>query len=181
VSSQSEKLLGGLIHQNLKWAEHVLYGDGSLVKALSSRLNALKLVSNVATFKTRKLIAEGIVMSKLIYLIEVWGGCENYLLRALQVLQNRALRIVTKQGNRTSIRVMLNQCGWLRVSQQVFYHSVVMLHKTILTGFPKYLYDMHNSWQYNYDTRQARGGILGMTRLRSELSRNSFRFRAAIH
>ena len=182
ASSQSEKLLGGLIHQNLKWAEHVLYGDGSLAKALSSRLNALRLVSNVATFKTRKLIAEGIVMSKLIYLIEVWGGCENYLLKALQVIQNRALRIVTKQGNRTSIRVMLNHCGWLSVSQLVFYHSVVMLHKTRLTGFPKYLYNM-----YQFDDepmRKTRLAQLNLVKLRvpqifkSELTRTGFKWRS---
>ena len=121
-------------------------------------------------------------MSKLIYLIEVWGGCENYLLKALQVIQNRALRIVTKQGNRTSIRVMLNHCGWLSVSQLVFYHSVVMLHKTRLTDFPKYLYNM-----YQFDDepmRKPRLAQLNLVKLRvpqifkSELTRTGFKWRS---
>ena len=35
-------------------------------------------------------------MSVLAYLIPLWGGCEGYLIRAMQVLQNRAARQVTK-------------------------------------------------------------------------------------
>ena len=65
----AEKLLGGMIHQDLKWAEHVLDGDESLVRCLTTRLNGLKIICKVAPFKTRKMLADGIFMSKLIYLI----------------------------------------------------------------------------------------------------------------
>ena len=86
-SSSAEQLLGCTIHQDLKWAEYIIDGENSLVKNLSKRLNALKIISTVADFKTRKLVAEGIFMSKLIYLIQVWGGYEHYLLKVIQSLQ----------------------------------------------------------------------------------------------
>ena len=48
--STCEKLLGGWIHQDLKWDEHLRDNDKSLKKALNSRLGALKMVSRVATW-----------------------------------------------------------------------------------------------------------------------------------
>ena len=67
--SKCEKLLGDWIHQDLKWDEHIRDNDESLMRTMNSRLGALKMVSRVASFKNRKLIAEGIFMSKLTYLI----------------------------------------------------------------------------------------------------------------
>ena len=81
-----EKLLGAWIHQDLKWSEHLQENDESLVRALSTRLSGIKMVCKVATFQTRKMIADGLFMSKLSYLISVWGGCEGYLVRILQVI-----------------------------------------------------------------------------------------------
>ena len=36
-SSISEKLLGILIHRNLKWADYIIYGEDSLTKSLPSK------------------------------------------------------------------------------------------------------------------------------------------------
>ena len=78
-STAAENLLGCTIHQDLKWSEYILLGKTSLVKSLATRLNALDIICKVATFKTRKLVAEG----KLIYTIQVWGGCDQYLIKTV--------------------------------------------------------------------------------------------------
>ena len=77
--TQTEKLLGAVVHQDLKWTDHILHDGESLVKVLSTRLGALKKVCKVANFKNRKMIAEGLIMSKLSYLIPLWSGSETYL------------------------------------------------------------------------------------------------------
>ena len=56
----------------MRWVEHVLDSNESLVKALNRRLAALKKISPVASFKTRKAIANGVFMSKLIYVMPLW-------------------------------------------------------------------------------------------------------------
>ena len=61
-------------------SEYILNNDKSLIKQLTSRLNALKIISRVASFKTRLMIANGIFSSKLIYQIGLWGGADDYLL-----------------------------------------------------------------------------------------------------
>ena len=83
-----ETLLGNVIHEGLKWKS--------------------KLTCKVASFKTRLMIANGIFMSKLIYVIPLWAGCENYLINALQIIQNSAARAVTKCNWRTPIQSLLS-------------------------------------------------------------------------
>ena len=65
------------------------------------------------------MIANGNFMSKLIYLMPVWMGCEDYLVNALQVCQNMVARLVTKldRYRYTPTNVLLQQCGWLPVRQ----------------------------------------------------------------
>ena len=138
--TETEKLLGRSINQNSKWQSHIQSGESSLTKQLTRRLNALKTVSVYATFKTRVSEANEIFMSVLIiYLIPLWGGCEDYLVRALQVLQNRAARQVTKMNWFTPTRRLLNQCGWLSIRQLIFYHSAVAIFRTRESRLPVYL------------------------------------------
>ena len=49
---KTEKLLGINIHESLKWKEHILSNDKSLIKLLTTRLSALKKISRNASFKT---------------------------------------------------------------------------------------------------------------------------------
>ena len=158
-TTECEQLLGGFIAQNLKWTNHILLNKKSLVKQLGTRLNALKKISRVADFKTRKMLADGLFMSKLVYLIPLWGGCEKYLIKALQIIQNKAARSVTKLGIFTPVQTLLSQCGWLSVHQLVFYHTVILLFKTLHTQTPKYLYEM-TSTELHYPARAENPGKL---------------------
>ena len=173
-------LLGGLINQNLKWTEHILLSEESLVKKLGTRLNALKQIGKVADFKTRKMFADGLFMSKLIYLIPLWGGCEKFLIKALQILQNKAARSVTRLGIYTPVKTLLNQCGWLSVHQLVFFHTVVLLYKTLQSGSPEYLFSMTGR-DYIYKTRAKDAGKLRIVpeyKLDHDLNLKSFRWRS---
>ena len=93
--TRTEKLLGVNICEDLKWREHLLGNEQSAVRQLTSRINGLLKVCCRATPTTRLNVANGIFMSKLCYLVELWGGCESYLIKSLQVLQNRAARAVS--------------------------------------------------------------------------------------
>ena len=97
----------------MKWREYILENKNSLIKSLNQRVGALRKLSRFSSFKTRKMVANGIFISKLIYLMPVWLGCAEYLVNALQVCQNEAARVVTvtKLDRFTPIKVLLNQCG----------------------------------------------------------------------
>ena len=85
--SETEKLLGGHLHQTLEWNLHIRDHKESLLNQLNSRLNGLKKVCVNASFGTKLMVVNGAVMSKLSYLITLWGGAQQYLLNAIQIQQ----------------------------------------------------------------------------------------------
>ena len=163
VPTQKEKMLGGILHQSLKWNTHIRDDKESLMNQLTSRINGLRKVCNNASFQTRCMIANGIVMSKIVYLINIWGGAQQYLINALQVQQLVAARAVCGPGCwRWSRAKLLNRTGWLSVRQLVFFHAVLQIFKTMKTGVPRPLYESLQS-QYPYQIRNASNGLIRHT------------------
>ena len=179
--SKQEKLLGCIISDNLKWRDNILQHNQSIVRQLTSRINGLSMITFKADFKTKLMAANGLVVSKICYLIQLWGGCESYLLHVLQVQMNKAARLVTGLPRFTSTRKLMERCGWLTAKQLVVYQSVLMVHKTILTRKPYYLHS-RLCREYAHNTRQHTTGCIRIDqsfRCRSDLPRNSFRHRGA--
>ena len=121
-------------------------------------------------------------MSKLTYLIALWGGSADQLMKPLQKAQNKAARAVTKLDWNTPVRTLLHQCGWLSVGQLVFFHSVVQIYKTIVTTYPKYIYSKLST-QFPYNTRLAESDSVRMGpefKSKLELTEKSFMNRATV-
>ena len=113
--TESEKMLGGQLHQSMKWNYHIRDSKQSIMRQLS-RINGLKKIAKNATFNTRLTVANGAVMSKLVYLITVWGGAQQYLLKVLQVQQLTAARTVCGFLSRGwNKKKFLDRVGWLSI------------------------------------------------------------------
>ena len=128
------------------------------------------------------MVANGIFASKLCYLIQLWGGTEGYLIAGLQILQNRAARAVTGKSWFTPTRQLLKECKWLSVHQLVFYHTILQVHKVMISGQPENLRKKFIT-DHPYRTRQAAGGGLRYGEEydgTSGLSHNSFFYRGTI-
>ena len=156
-----------------------------MLKMINNGLNALKKVGKVASFKSRKMIANGIVISRILYLIPWWSGCEDYLIKALQIIQNKAARVVTKRGRRTPVKNLLKQCGWLSVAQLSIYPSLLLVFKILSTKSPHYLYTkLSTVSNFSYNTRSTADKDkirLGIdSQAEAGLARSSFKYRASI-
>ena len=158
--TETEKLLGGTIHQSLKWNQHIRDHDSSMIKQLNSRINGLIITTRNATFKSRLMVANGVVMSKMIYMITLWGGAQQYLLKPLQVQQLRAARAVCGFASLGwSKAKILSRVKWLSVRQLIFFHTVLQTHKVLQSGVPKALYASMPT-EYPYETRCAANGLI---------------------
>ena len=157
----SEKLLGIWIKNDLKWAEYLQNSENSLIKQLNTRLNALRMIGQVASFRARLMVANGIFCSKLIFQMSLWGGAEECLLSSIQKVQNKAARYVTRRGIYSSSVEILRQCGWLSVRQLVFFHSATLIYKAIITCYPKYIHSKL-TLEFPYNTRLAQSDCVRM-------------------
>ena len=159
-----ETLLGCMIEPDLKWHKQV---DKLLLK-LKIRLAALQQLKGRIPFLLKKRITEGIFTSVLTYCIPVFGGCDRGEIHSLQVMQNKAARLVTKLGRRASREVIFKQVGWMTVNQLVFYHSVLATFRIRQSKEPEYLYSILN--------RNNRANKITITNTRLSLVKNSFCF-----
>ena len=179
-SSKSEKLLGGIVSRNLEWDDHIMHDPDSIIKKLSQRLSAIKQMSYFADFKTRKMVTNGLFISRLAYLMPLWGGCQKFQIRALQLMQNRAARYVTRNDVYTPAKTLLIQCGWLSVYQMIFYHTIVLFYKTKKYSAPTVLLNMSNAY-YFYNTRAKSMGnyrVFSEIKTPSDIALRSYRWRS---
>ena len=183
--TQVERLLGAFISQDMKWTEYVRNNDQSLLHSTLSKpkVGSAQEIIKIASFKARLTVANGIFMSKLIFMIALWSGCQEFLTDSLQVCQNKAARTITKRGYSTPVKQLLKECGWRSVREELYYHSVLQVHKTLMTKASQYLYSkLTSDGSYNCDTGHARNSIikLGPTfQTKLALCKSSFRWRGA--
>ena len=174
--TESETLLGGKLHQSMQWNQHIRDGESSLLRQLTTRINGLKKISENETFHTRLMVANGVVMSKMAYLITLWGGAQLYLLKSLQVQQLTAARTVCGYFSYGwSTRKLLDRVGWLSVRQLIQFHTILQAHKTIKTGQPRPLF--HSiSTDHPRNTRSAATGQIRFGE--SFKTQSTFKYRA---
>ena len=137
---ECETLLGANISNNFTWNQHLRDDKKSLFNKLRQKLGILRKICSICDFRTRKMIAEGLFMSNLIYAIQVYGACSKYLVSMLQTQQNIVARYVTKLPFLTPTNSLLSQCGWLSVKQLIKYHSLVLLFRTFKEKKPNDTY-----------------------------------------
>ena len=136
-----EKMLGLYISQDLTFKQHLLTHKDSIQDKLNKRVETLKQLRKVASFKTRLCVANSIFMSALGYCMPVWAGAPDYLIASLQTIQIEAAGVVTGRNwvpgagpRRVPTAELLQQCGWLSLQQLGVDTSVAEVHKE-----PRYL------------------------------------------
>ena len=140
-------------HRNLDPYDKRL--EGLNTAQLRTRVNALKKICKHADFRTRKMVAGGIVQSKLQCLLPLFGAAPAYLLRHLQVQQMAAARaVVGLQGLRWSNTRTLNFLGWLNINQQYAASTLILTHKIVTTRRPENIY-RSMVMPFPYQTRRA--------------------------
>ena len=173
-----QRLLGCEMNCDFTWKEHLQDNEFSMQRQLTSRINALKKISFSASFKTRKMVANGVVISRIIYVIQLWGGTSDFLIKMLQVLQNKAARFVTQKDIFTSQKQLLLQCGWMSVRQLVVYHDMVQIFKTMTEQKPVSLHKSLSK-SFTHRTRAAStGGLVDNYRTTRDITKESFLVRS---
>ena len=124
--SSSERILGVTLERNLSVNLHLITGNSSLLKQVALKMRALWLVRKYLSFKSRKMTAWGLVMSKLLYGIEVWGpSATEKQINQMQVIQNSIMRWVCAEGRRTRTRDLLRMTGMLSIRQLIMYRVLM--------------------------------------------------------
>ena len=80
VASNSCRLLGANLDRDMSWRAQMDTGPNSLIPALRAKVGVLHHIAKSIPKSSKLLLANGIVLSKLLYLITVWGRAPSPIL-----------------------------------------------------------------------------------------------------
>ena len=96
--TNTAKILGITFNKSLNWKDMLETGKEALTTKLKKKLGALKHVSKFASYNSRVRLANGCIMSKIIYGIQVWGlHCRPSSLKKVKSVQYNTLKWVTRR------------------------------------------------------------------------------------
>ena len=134
------RLLGGNLQENLSWQAHLEAGDKPLLPDLRSKLGALRHLGPGVPRQTRLKLANTTIMSRILYLLPIWGGAPNTYLDRVQVILNKTARYVNGLGRRSPTQGLMESCHWLDIRRLEKLHSLTLMWKILWMRTPLHLH-----------------------------------------
>ena len=160
------RILGMNLQNNMTLNNHLETGKKSLLPSLRKNLGALKSLDKQIPQGSRNTMARGLILSRLSYLIGIWSGATEHLMKKAQIVQNSAAR-------KTRITTLLDKTGWNSVQEMSIISSVTQVWKMINLGTPRSLAESLN-WN-------AQNKEIDVQEPRLIFTKQNFKFRASSH
>ena len=138
---QYTRLLGGNVSNNLTWTHHIESGDKAMIPQLRKQMGALNMLSKQIPQSSKLILSNGLIISRVCYLIQIWGSASKTQIKKVQRIVNAAARFVTGKNKRTSTSQLMIDCNWLHVHEQCTYQSLVSMWSTVHRQIPRQLFD----------------------------------------
>ena len=138
-------LLGGTLQNDLQWRAHIESGEKPLLSTIRKKLGALKYLGGGIPRKSRLMLTNGLILSRILYLLPLYGVTQTKYMHKIQVLMNNAIRFVTGKNKRTKTMTLMKEVGWLNVYELQEFHLMLLTWRIIRLRAPKYLAEKVNS------------------------------------
>ena len=126
-SIDSFKYLGIILSSDFIWSEHVDH----VITKVNQRLGLLRRVRrHLLPFQARLLFYNSLILPIFDYADIVWGDKNNIgIMNNLQILQNKAAKIILDRPLQSSATEALVILKWPNLEQRRFYHRCAFVYK----------------------------------------------------
>ena len=104
------RLLGVNLADDISWDQQLETGAKAVLPTCRKIIGALKLAGKFLDVKACLCLANGLVLDKIQYGIQLWGFGRLQLLKKVQVGMNTAARFVLSAGRNTRTEVLMDKC-----------------------------------------------------------------------
>ena len=149
TDTETCRFLGANLQNNQSWRSHIMTGKRAIIPTIKKQLGAMYRLRDFIPQKSRLILANSIIISRLVYIIPLWGDATNNYLRKVQAVINWGARFVTKKHKRTRTITLMEECRWLTVWELIEFHSVIQLWKILKWKIPTAIYreyHIDNDW-----------------------------------
>lgn len=147
------KLLGIVIDNKLSWTKHI----NKITAKMGGVISAIRRCATCLTPSATKQVTQALILSNLDYCLSVWSNASVEMMRKLQMIQNRAARIVLRCNYRMNVVTMHKSLNWLFVKDRLIYSLLVFIRNVSVTKTLLILYQnlSLSTDKHNYTTRHA--------------------------
>lgn len=129
------KYLGVIIDENLNFKSHFKY----IMNKMSKKVYFLRRISNCLNMSTKVLLYKSLISPHIDFCSTVLFNLNQNEIQTLQVIQNKAMRIILKCNKYTPINIMLEVLHFMSVKQRILFRTLDMIFKMKNKLTPDYL------------------------------------------
>ena len=146
------KFLGVIIDENLNWKEHIKLVSSKISKNIAIIYKAKQFFEN--SFVLRTLYCS-LILSYLMYCMEIWGNTYKYNLKGIVLLQKRAIRIISGANRLAHTNKLFYDLKLLKLNDMVEYQTLIIMYRAFNNNLSKNIQDMFVlNTDVNYSVRQ---------------------------
>ena len=134
-SKRSLKNLGVQLDYDMSMSSQI----SQLSKRIYFQLKTIGSVRNYLTKAAAKTLVTTLILFQLDYCNAILSGLPAEKLSKLQVLQNQAAKLITKQKKSVHVTPILKELHWLPVKERIKYKTAVFCFKCLNDTAPLYL------------------------------------------
>ena len=138
-ASANEKCLGATLQSNLQWQAFMETGKDPLIPALRKKLGSLKFLAKNIPRKCKIMLASGLILGKINYLLPVYGGTQPKYLKKIQIIMNNAVRWAIGAQKRTKSKDLMEAANWLDIHEMIRLQTLTITWKTLYLNQPQHL------------------------------------------
>ena len=128
----SIKFLGVYIDESLTWASHISH----IASKISKSIGIIYKVRDKLPKATCIKLYQSLILPYLSYCHVIWGCAARCQLQRLNLLQKRAVRIITRSHHRAHTEPLLSSCRLIPFCNLYDYSCLILLYKTMNNMLP---------------------------------------------
>ena len=135
LPSGSVRNIGAMLNPTLNMETHII----SMKRACNLQLRSLSKIRKYLTQEAAEKLTHAFVTSRLDHLNSLLINTPSFQVQQLQLIQNTAARIVTKERKFCNITHILTDLHWLPVAARIDFKVLLQVYKCLHGTAPEYL------------------------------------------
>ena len=124
-------------------------------KGCFNRLRQIARMKRFLTESQLKRLVEAIVLSSIDYCNALYFGCNSTVISQLQLIQNRACRVIFGMRRRESVHEKMKSLHWLKVQERITFKMLLLVYKSFHGIAPPYLNELLHRNQSSSSRRES--------------------------
>lgn len=147
------KFLGIIFNENLNWNTHIYH----LCNTISKNVGILSKLKYILPKNILLILYNTLILSYLNYGSYVWGNTYNTHLSKIELLQKKAVRIITMSDYRSPSASLFKKLKILPIYELVTFNTIIFIYSSLNNLIPKSNDNLFvfNSELHPYNTRQG--------------------------